>query len=192
MVLDNLSTHKPKRDLWLARHPNVHFHYTPTHTSWLNQIEIWFSILSGKSLKGGSFGACPNSSPTSMPSSQLQRRGPAVRLDQERRPSEADEAMFRGLTILGTSYFPAFAPMRSVNDAIQDRVSKVGSPMISCSRSMGTWAEGVFQRTRGELTPMPFRPGVISRRGHHLLISAAYLRKLRPECLISNSRKRAV
>ena len=34
VVLDNLSTHKPKRDLWLARHPNVHFHYTPTHTSW--------------------------------------------------------------------------------------------------------------------------------------------------------------
>jgi len=56
VVLDNLSTHKPKRDLWLARHPNVHFHYTPTYTSWLNQIEIWFSILSGKSLKGGLFG----------------------------------------------------------------------------------------------------------------------------------------
>ena len=49
------ATHKPKRELWLARHPNVHFHYTPTHTSWLNQIEIWFSILSGRSLKGGSF-----------------------------------------------------------------------------------------------------------------------------------------
>ncbi len=55
VVLDNLSTHKPKRDLWLARHRNVHFHYTPTHTSWLNQIEIWFSILSGKSLDGASF-----------------------------------------------------------------------------------------------------------------------------------------
>src|SRR6201747_3013508 len=47
--------HKPTRDLWLARHPNVHFHYTPTHTSWLNQIEIWFSILAGQSLKGASF-----------------------------------------------------------------------------------------------------------------------------------------
>jgi transposase len=55
VVIDNLSTHKPKRDLWLAHHPNVHFHYTPTHTSWLNQIEIWFSILSANSLKGGSF-----------------------------------------------------------------------------------------------------------------------------------------
>jgi transposase len=36
---------------------NVHFHYTPTHSSWLNQIEIWFSILAGKSLKGASFGS---------------------------------------------------------------------------------------------------------------------------------------
>ena len=59
VVLDNLSTHKPKRDMWLARHPDVHFHYTPTHTSWLNQIEIWFSILAGKSLKGGSFRSVP-------------------------------------------------------------------------------------------------------------------------------------
>jgi transposase len=57
VILDNLSTHKPKRDMWLARHPNVHFHYTPTHTSWLNQIEIWFSILSRKSLAGASFQA---------------------------------------------------------------------------------------------------------------------------------------
>jgi transposase len=57
VILDNLSTHKPKRDLWLARHPNVHLHYTPTHASWLNQIEVWFSILAGKSLKGGSFGS---------------------------------------------------------------------------------------------------------------------------------------
>jgi transposase len=57
VILDNLSTHKPKRDMWLARHKNVHFHYTPTHTSWLNQIEIWFSILAGKSLNGASFNA---------------------------------------------------------------------------------------------------------------------------------------
>lgn len=57
VILDNLSTHKPKRDLWPARHPNVHFHYTPTHTSWLNQIEIWFSILTGQSLRGASFGS---------------------------------------------------------------------------------------------------------------------------------------
>ncbi len=52
VVLDNLSTHKPKTDRWLARHPQVHFHYTPTHASWLNQIECWFSILTRSALKG--------------------------------------------------------------------------------------------------------------------------------------------
>jgi transposase len=54
VVLDNLSTHKPTRDMWLKRHRNVHFHYTPTHASWLSQIEIWFSILTGQSLNGAS------------------------------------------------------------------------------------------------------------------------------------------
>jgi transposase len=55
VVLDNLNTHKPKRDLWLKRHPNVHFHFTPTGASWLNQVEVWFSILSRNTLKRGSF-----------------------------------------------------------------------------------------------------------------------------------------
>ena len=55
IILDNLNTHKPKNDRWLPRHPNVHFYYTPTHASWLNQIEIWFSILWRSALKGGSF-----------------------------------------------------------------------------------------------------------------------------------------
>jgi transposase len=55
VVLDNLKTHKPKNDRWLKRHPNVHFHFTPTRASWLNQVEIWFSILAGKSLRGASF-----------------------------------------------------------------------------------------------------------------------------------------
>jgi transposase len=55
VVLDNLNTHKPKDDRWLKHHPNVHFHFTPTRASWLNQVEIWFSILEGKSLRGASF-----------------------------------------------------------------------------------------------------------------------------------------
>ncbi len=54
VILDNLNTHKPKNDRWLKRHPNVRFHFTPTAASWLNQVEIWFSIL-GKSLHGASF-----------------------------------------------------------------------------------------------------------------------------------------
>ncbi|MGH8409420.1 MAG: IS630 family transposase, partial [Pseudomonas sp.] len=55
VIVDNLNTHKPKQDRWLARHPQVHFHFTPTHASWLNQVEVWFSILSRAALKGASF-----------------------------------------------------------------------------------------------------------------------------------------
>ena len=55
VILDNLNTHKPKHDRWLIRHPNIHFHYTPTHASWLNQIECWFSILTRNTLRGASF-----------------------------------------------------------------------------------------------------------------------------------------
>jgi transposase len=55
VILDNLSTHKPKHDGWLARHKNVRFHYTPTHASWLNQIETWFSLLTRHALRPRSF-----------------------------------------------------------------------------------------------------------------------------------------
>jgi len=55
VVLDNLNTHKPRNDRWLKRHKNVHFHFTPTHASWLSQVEIWFSIFAGQSLKDASF-----------------------------------------------------------------------------------------------------------------------------------------
>ena len=51
VILDNYCTHK-KCDAWLAQHPNVHFHFTPTSASWLNQVEIWFGILSRKALRG--------------------------------------------------------------------------------------------------------------------------------------------
>ena len=54
VILDNYCTHK-KCDQWLARHPNVHFHFTPTSASWLNQVEVWFGILSRKALRGASF-----------------------------------------------------------------------------------------------------------------------------------------
>jgi len=52
VILDNLNTHKPKNDRWLARHHSVYFHYIPTHASWLNQVEVWFSILSRQALRG--------------------------------------------------------------------------------------------------------------------------------------------
>lgn len=56
VILDNYSTHK-KNDDWLAAHPNVTFHFTPTSASWLNQVEIWFGIFQRKTLRNASFGS---------------------------------------------------------------------------------------------------------------------------------------
>lgn len=54
IIADNLSVHKHKdvKD-WLERKKRITMHYTPTYSSWLNQIEIWFNILSKDVLKGG-------------------------------------------------------------------------------------------------------------------------------------------
>ena len=61
VVLDNLNTHHDTSagdfvSQWNRRHGNRFvFHYTPTHASWLNQIELWFGILTRRVLKHGSF-----------------------------------------------------------------------------------------------------------------------------------------
>lgn len=55
VILDNLNTQKPKRDRGRLRHPHVHGRYAPTHASRLNQVEIWFSILSRRALTGARF-----------------------------------------------------------------------------------------------------------------------------------------
>ena len=49
VIFDNYFIQK-KNDKWPAAHPNVHFHFTSTFAGWLNQVEIWFSIMSGKTL----------------------------------------------------------------------------------------------------------------------------------------------
>jgi transposase len=55
-VLDNGSSHVAKATTaWLADHPRFHAHYTPPHASWLNQIELFFSILTRRLLKRGEF-----------------------------------------------------------------------------------------------------------------------------------------
>jgi transposase len=56
VVLDNSSTHStPDVMAWLAKHPRVTFHFTPTSASWLNQVESFFSILTRRSLRQTSF-----------------------------------------------------------------------------------------------------------------------------------------
>lgn len=51
VIIDNYCIHK-NNDAWLSRHPNVSFHFTPTSASWLNQVEIWFGIMTRKVLRG--------------------------------------------------------------------------------------------------------------------------------------------
>jgi transposase len=56
VVLDNLSTHDtPDVRAWLAANPNVTFHFTPTGSSWLNMIEIWFGIITRQAIRRGTF-----------------------------------------------------------------------------------------------------------------------------------------
>ena len=56
IVIDNFSTHDVDEvQAWLNQHKNVVFHFTPTHASWLNQIELWFSILQRQLIRRESF-----------------------------------------------------------------------------------------------------------------------------------------
>jgi putative transposase len=56
LVVDNYATHKhAKVKRWLAARPRYHVHYTPTYASWLNQVEIWFNIITQKAIRRGTF-----------------------------------------------------------------------------------------------------------------------------------------
>jgi putative transposase len=56
LIVDNYATHKhAKVRRWLALHPRYHIHYTPTYASWINQVEIWFNIITQKAIRRGTF-----------------------------------------------------------------------------------------------------------------------------------------
>ena len=56
LVVDNYATHKhPSVKRWLAGHPRYQVHYTPTYASWLNQVEIWFNIITQRAIRRGTF-----------------------------------------------------------------------------------------------------------------------------------------
>lgn len=56
LVVDNYATHKhPEVKRWLATHPRYQVHYTPTYSSWLNQVEIWFNIITQRAIRRGTF-----------------------------------------------------------------------------------------------------------------------------------------
>jgi transposase len=54
VVCDNYGTHKtPAIQQWLARHPRFHVHFTPTGSSWMNQVERWFGYLTDQKIRRG-------------------------------------------------------------------------------------------------------------------------------------------
>jgi transposase len=60
LICDNYATHKhPKVEQWLARHPRVHVHFTPTSASWLNMVERFFRDLTSERLRHGVFRSVP-------------------------------------------------------------------------------------------------------------------------------------
>ena len=87
VICDNASTHKtPEIERWLARHRRFTVHYTPTYSSWLNQVERWFSELTTKKLRRSTH----HSSPTPTPRHHrlgraLERQPTPLHLAQDRR-----------------------------------------------------------------------------------------------------------
>jgi transposase len=58
VVCDNYATHKhPTVKAWLARHPRITLHFTPTSGSWLNLVEIFFGIITRQAIRRGTFGS---------------------------------------------------------------------------------------------------------------------------------------
>jgi len=56
LIVDNYGTHKHARvQSWLKRHPRFHLHFTPTSSSWVNMVERWFSGITTKRIRRGSF-----------------------------------------------------------------------------------------------------------------------------------------
>src|ERR1700724_1292191 len=100
VVLDNLNIHKNEAaKRWLKRHPRVHFHYTPTHASWVNMVECFFSILGRR----GIVAKRPHvATPTQGVPAELhrpeQQEPQAVRVDQGTREAPAHHRGHQGIS----------------------------------------------------------------------------------------------
>ena len=56
LIVDNYATHKhAKVKVWLAKRPRYHIHFTPHYSSWLNQVERWFGLITQQAIRRGSF-----------------------------------------------------------------------------------------------------------------------------------------
>ena len=110
IVLDNYATHKtPAVKRWFLRHPEYHLHFTPTSSSWLNQVERFFAEITEKRIRRGVFRSVPalEQAITDYLAAS-QRRSKAVRVGRRRRfdPRSHQESLridFR-LRTLGAGY----------------------------------------------------------------------------------------
>ena len=107
LVCDNLATHKtPAIRDWLARHPRFHLHFTPTGSSWINQVERWFGLLTDQLIRRGVHKQRRRPGERRPRVDQELERGPeTVRLDQDGRghppiPSEIYREDLRRRTLV--------------------------------------------------------------------------------------------
>jgi putative transposase len=88
-IVDNLSTHfTPKVEEFLQARPRIFLHNTPTHASWLNQVELFFSILQRRLLRHGEFNSADDLAARVIAFIEdHNRRAPTVPLDLRRPPT---------------------------------------------------------------------------------------------------------
>jgi transposase len=102
LVMDNYAAHKhPAVRAWLAANPRVHVHFTPTHASWMNLVEVWFSLIERQAIHRGTFGSVKDlNAKIRAYIDGWKRPLPPLRVDQDRRPdprqSQPSEDLKRG------------------------------------------------------------------------------------------------
>ena len=92
LIMDNYAAHKhPKVKAWLADHPRIQVHFTPTSGSWLNLVEVWFSIIERQAIHRGRLPLRPRPHDQDPYLHQrLERPLPTLRLDQDTRPDPGE------------------------------------------------------------------------------------------------------
>jgi len=98
LIVDNYATHKhAKVRTWLGERPRFHIHYTPTYSSWLNQVERWFGLITQQAIRRGSFRSVRELvARINQFVQHLQSQLPPLRLDRYSRfhPAEACPTLF--------------------------------------------------------------------------------------------------
>ncbi len=91
VVLDNYHTHKHDDiAVWLAKHPRVTLHFTPTSGSWLNLVEVFFGIITRQAIRRGSYASVPRARRRDPDlHRRLERALPPIHLDEDSRRDPA-------------------------------------------------------------------------------------------------------